>query len=112
MALRNSPSTTALVTSSSFAQPRMPPMRPNRTTNMPKTTIRLITGASGETFDLGCDARGGVRNRLAAGGRRHRRPAVRGGEQRAHGRQELGGEPGVLHQHRRAPLHEVVGVDL
>src|SRR3990172_9298307 len=112
MALRNRPSTTALVTSSSLAQPRMPPMRPKSTTNMPKTTIRLITGASGETFDLGCDARGGVRNRLAASGRRHRRQAFRVGEQRPHGRQELGGEPGIVHHDRRPPLDEVIGVDL
>src|SRR3972149_8657775 len=41
MALRNNPSTTALVTSSSFAHPRIAPITVNRATNTPQKTTRL-----------------------------------------------------------------------
>src|SRR3972149_1211686 len=111
MALRKSPRTTALVTRSSLAQPRMPPIRPKRTTNVPKTTMRLTTRASSQAFDLGGDALGRVRFGLAAGGSRHRRQAFRIFEQGAHRRNEVDAQTGIVHRYGGPPLHEVVSID-
>ncbi len=53
MLFTNNPSTTALVTSSSLAHPRMAPITPNRMTSRPNRTVRLIK--SGAPLQLGRD---------------------------------------------------------